>query len=124
MTTAAPLESWRKIILSLFEWMTGFRLAGDGGLSIRSAGAQLHLQGDAGDPAILRVGDGGRLVFDPGVPGVLSPGLYYSPSSTAAYTPVFLLTPGSTAGGTLPTILGGVPGTPIAPSGSAKATCA
>ena len=117
----AILSWWREVVVGLFPFLARFRTrpAIEGGaLEIKSAAGRVELEG--GVLSVLRVGDGGRLVFDPGIPGTTPPGLYYSPNGTALYAPVATVTPGSTVGGTVPTLLGSTPGTAIAPTGSGK----
>ena len=108
----APLDALRQVILGLFPWLSGVRLGSTGGLAVRAAGGTLHLQGDAGDPAVARVGDEcGRLYRD-----TVSGTLYYSPSATAAYSPI-----ASGVGAPLPV----TPGTSVqVSSGSARVTAA
>lgn len=120
-------QSIRRVMVALFPWLPDVALvagAAGKGLAIRAAGGLLHLAGGPSDPGVLRVGDGGRLAFDPGVPGTFTPALYYSPNASAVYKTVTLLTPGSTSGGTVPTLPGITAGTSVAPSGSQKVTCA
>jgi hypothetical protein len=108
----APLDALRQVILSLFPWLSSVRLGTTGGLAVRAAGGLLHLQGDAGDAGVARVGDAcGRLYRDS-----VSGALYYSPSATAAYVVV-----ASGVGPPLPTTAGT---TVTIATGSARVTAA
>lgn len=121
MSDITPLERWKRIVLKAFPWLARIRLAPSGALQIKSAAGRIELEG--GGPQVLRVGDVGRLVFDPGVPMTTAPGLYYSPDASSAFTPVAMVPPGSTMGGTTPSLPGNTPSTTLAPKGSKKVTC-
>jgi hypothetical protein len=122
MSADAPLASWKAIVEKLFPWLAYVTPAKDGGLSLRAAAAKLlHLQGDAGDPAALRVGDVAALVFDPGIPGTTAPALYLTRDGGQTFVLVALVTPGSTVGGTVPPPPT-TPSTQLAPTGSATVT--
>lgn len=99
--------SLRRIILDTWPWLARVGVVASGALGIRSAAGRTELEG--GGAAVLRVGDGGRLAFDPTVPT-----LYYSSSPTALYVAVAV-----TTGPPAPTF----PGTPVAPTGSSRVTC-
>jgi len=78
----APLGDMRAIVQKLFPWLKGIRVVTGGGLSFRTAGGLLHLQGEPGDPAAARVGDlVVRLVRD-SVSGLV----YYSTSTESPYS--------------------------------------
>jgi hypothetical protein len=122
--TSSPLEAWRSIVTKLFPWLAYVEPSEDGGLSLRAAAAKLlHLQGDAGDPAALRVGDVAALVFDPGIPGSMAPALYLTRDGGASFVLVALTAPGATVGGTVPPVPP-TPSTPLAPAGSTRVTIA
>jgi hypothetical protein len=124
MSADSALASWKAIVEKLFPWLAYVTPAKDGGLSLRAAAAKLlHLQGDAGDPAALRVGDIPALVFDPGVPGTTAPALYLTRDGGATFALVALTTPGITVGGKAPPIAA-TPSTKLAPTGSTKVTIA
>jgi hypothetical protein len=122
---APALASWRAITQQLFPFLAGFRLSTvSGGLRLLAAASKaLHLQGDAGDPAVLRVGDVARLVFDPGIPSSTPPALFLTRDGGATFVVVAQVTGGSTVGGTVPPPAA-TPSTALAPSGSTKVTCA
>jgi hypothetical protein len=122
MSDPAPLTSWREITVLVFPWLKGIVLSTvSGGLRVLAAAGKLHLQGDAGDPAALRVGDVPPLVFDPGVPGTTAPALYLTRDGGKTFALVAPTTPGITVGGTVPPVAS-TPSTPLAPSGSTKVT--
>lgn len=75
-----PLSSIREVIGNLYTWLTHVTKASDGGLSLCTETSRLHLEGDAGDPAVARVGDlVVRLGLNVAVPS-------YSTSTSAPYT--------------------------------------
>jgi hypothetical protein len=79
----------RAIVQKLFPWLKGLRIVTGGGLSFRTAGGLLHLQGEPGDPAAARKGDavdGGGFAFYPGVPGTTPPSLWYTSDQSEPYT--------------------------------------
>lgn len=54
--SSSILSDLRAIVASQFDWLQYVRLGSSGrGLSIRSADRLIHLEGDAGDPAVARV---------------------------------------------------------------------
>lgn len=127
MPADPPRKSIRKVILDLFPWLARVRVSAlDGGLSVRSAAQWLHLGGDAGDPRALTAADtAGKWAFDPGIPGSLAPAIYVLNPGGEAYLPMIMLTPGSTVGGTLPSIPAATPGMPVALGpGSSRVTVA
>lgn len=118
-----PLDLLRETVMALFPWIAGIRLGSQGGLRVLAAASRLlHLQGDAGDPAVLRVPDVARLVFDPGVPGATPPALYLTRDGGQTFVPVAIVAGGSTVGGTIPPPPA-TPTTALAPTGSARVTC-
>lgn len=126
--TPPPVQSWAEITAGLFPWMKDIVLSTvSGGLRILAAAGKLHLAGDATDAGALRTSDtGGRLLFDPGIPSTgPAPALYYAPGPTADYAPVIMVIPGSTVGGTVPSLPGAIAGTAVALGpGSTKVTIA
>jgi hypothetical protein len=70
VTTSAPIDALKNIVLSRFPWLAYVSVATDGGLSLRAAAAKLlHLQGEAGDPGAAFAGSFVvRLALDAGVP--------------------------------------------------------
>lgn len=126
-TPAPPLEVRRKWLLRIFPFLAHFQKASDRGLSLRTSVSRLHLEGDAGDPWALRAGvdTGGRLLFDPGVAGMLPPALYLSAPDGGNYVRVATTSPGYTAGGSAPALPAATPGTTIQLGpGSKKVTIA
>lgn len=113
----APLASWRSIVTKLFPWLAYVGPSSDGGLSLRAAASKLlHLQGDAGDPAVARVSDGVGVWYAVVVSGAVA-ALYWSPSNgtTSSWTLV--------ASGASPPVNGVTVGTPVAiTTGSGKVT--
>jgi hypothetical protein len=62
-------------------------LAPAGGLSVRTAAERLHLEGDAGDPPVARVGDlVCRIAIFPGAPPATPAAAWISTSAEAPYT--------------------------------------
>ena len=119
MSDATPLQRWRTITLKLFPWLARIGLAPSGALQIKSAAGRTEIEG--GGPAALRVGDGGWLLFDPGIPATTPPVLYYSTlSAFGPFSPVVVVA----VPGTPPPLGMALPpgGTQIAPSGSSKVT--
>ena len=113
---ASALAYLRDIIAALYPWTAGLRIGAAGGLRILAAASKLlHLQGDAGDPAAARAGDGTGYWY----------ALYAAGNVQALY---WSATPPPLANWTL--VVGGVtPPTPLTPgtptsitSGSAKVT--
>jgi hypothetical protein len=82
MSADSPIDALKNIVLSRFPWLAYVSVAKDGGLSLRAAAAKLlHLQGDAGDPGVVRAGDlVVRLYLDSATPA-----LYASSSASAPY---------------------------------------
>lgn len=69
---------------------------------------------DPSSPVIRAVDTAGRYAFDPGIPGSMAPALYYQAPGASVLTPVTMLTAGSTAGGTVPSLPGSTFATTIA----------
>jgi hypothetical protein len=125
MSADSAIASLKAIVTNLFPWLAWVSVAKDGGLSLRAAAAKLlHLQGDMGDPAAVRVSDtGGKFVFDQGIPGSVAPALYYQAPGSSTFVPVIMVTPGGTAGGSVPTLPGATVATTVALGpGSEKVT--
>lgn len=119
-----PLDRWRRICLKALPWLARFGLdPATGNLFVRAADTRIDLAG--GGPAVLRASDtGGRLVFDPGVPGVAVPAIYYQAPGSSVFVSVVVVPAGSTAGGTVPTLPGTTPATTVnLGPGSTKVTC-
>ena len=119
-----PLSRWRRICLKVLPWLA--RLGIDpatGNLYVRAADGRIDLAG--GGPAVLRVPDVARLVFDPGIPGSVAPGLAITRDGGQTFVTVALVTtPGCMVGGTVaPTSAQAPTTTPLAPSGSKAVTC-
>lgn len=131
MSAAEPtdLAYFAEIFRGLFSWAARFDIAPSGALSIKSASETIAIDASeridvgehakvvsvaAGTAGAIRTSDtGGKYAIDPGVPGMLAPGLYYLPPGGTVYTPVTMLPAGSTVGGTVPTLPAATPGTAV-----------
>lgn len=122
MPDLSPLQHWRRIVIKCFPWLARIGVAPSGALQIKSAVGRIEIEG--GGPAVLRVGDVRRLVFDPGEPLLgIAPALYYADADGGPFLPVAVVAPGSTVGGTVPPPPLVTPSTALAPSGSSKVAC-
>jgi hypothetical protein len=107
MSAIPELSALKEILYGLLPWAARIRVRPQnegGALEVKSAAGRTEIEG--GGPAALRVGDGGRLAFDPTVPT-----LYYSPDSSSSYVIV-----ATTIGPPAQDFVG----TQVAPTGSRK----